>query len=190
MTDRDFGNLVREHVDRYLGPEPSRVFVDETLGIHVAFFVDKPDTGLLTSITIGLSGHALEQPASGRKIRQELMVCVDRRYRELAWREILLSAAKQILDRHTAVMLGEVMGPAGRLFPEAPWCNATALLVSLPTFFDADFAEVEFDEIPMVFAELIPITTSEAEWIHQFGWSAFFDRINSGEVNILDLDRA
>jgi hypothetical protein len=34
-----------------------------------------------------------------------------------------------------------------------------------------------------------PITTPEAEWIGVHGWSAFFDKISSGEVDVLDLAR-
>lgn len=87
-------------------------------------------------------------------------------------------------------MLGEVLGPSGPLFPEAEWCKVTALLCAPPAYFDADFAEVEFeDHTAMVFVELIPITTLEASWVSRSGWSRFFDGVNSGEIDIQNLAR-
>lgn len=184
-----FAEMLKKHVDSFCGPAPSALFVEENLGVRVATFADTPEPGLVTSLTLGISGHVLTQPLSGTKIRQELLTCVDAKYRELPWHEVLLATAKVLLERHTAIRLGEVLGPAGALFPEVRWCNATALLCAPPAFFDADFSEPTFDEISMIFAELIPITTSEAEWVQRFGWSAFFDRVNAGEIDILNLRR-
>jgi hypothetical protein len=184
----DVSEQLRRHIDEYCGSSPSALLVEEGLGIRVATFEDTPTPGLVTSITIGLSGHVFDQ-RSGKKLRQELMTCVDRRYQDLPWGEVLLSAGKIALSRHTAFMLGEVIGPAGPLFPEAPWCKATALLCSLPAFFDPEFAEIDLGDSPMVFVELIPITSAEAEWVQHHGWSAFFDRVNRGEIDILNLSR-
>lgn len=184
------GDQMKAHVEAYLGATPSRFTIEDSLGVRVATFEDVPSSGLTTSITIGVSGHRLQQPLSKRAIRQELMTCVENRYSPLPWHEILLSTGKILLNRHAALMLGEVIGPAGPLFPEATWCRATALICALPAFFTSDFAELEsHDGITMVFVELIPITTAEARWVDQYGWSAFFDRVNGGEIDILDLSR-
>jgi hypothetical protein len=126
MREMDFGQRLKRKVETQLGTAPSRIFLEETSRVFVATFVDTPASGLDTSITVGLSAHVLDQEASGRPIRQELMSSVDRKYGELPWHEVLPSAGKIVLGRHTAFKL--VLGPAGPLFSEAPWCKATALL--------------------------------------------------------------
>jgi len=183
------GDCLRQHIDRYCGPKPSGLHREERLGISVARFDDLPDRGLITSITIGLAAHLLGQK-SGRGIRQELMTCADERYAHLPWHEILLAVGKQILDRDAALMRGEVIGPAGPLFPEATWSHVTALMCTSPTMFDEDFGETICDDNPLVIVELVPITSGEAQWIRKNGWSAFFDRVNAGEVDIFDLARS
>jgi hypothetical protein len=185
------GDRLRHHIDMHLGATPSSVAIEETLDVQAARFDNVPSTELVTSITIGVSGHVLRQAMTKTTIRQELMTCVDQRYADLPWHEVLFSAAKIVLARHTAFLLGEVVGPAGPLFPEAPWCTATALLCAPPAFFDSVFSEIELDNgTPMVFVELIPITTAEAKWVKDHGWSMFFEKVNGGEVDIMDLTRA
>src|SRR5712691_8664472 len=184
----NFGERLKRHIEEYCGTSPSKVIFEETLGVRVFSFVDTPTSGLDTSVTIGLSGHLLDQGGGG-SIRQELVSSVDQKYNELPWHQVLLSAGKILLSQHTAFLLGQVLGPAGPIFPEAPWCKATALLCSPPAFFDSDFDEFEFDGIATVFVELTPITTAEAEWIKRHGWSKFFERVNNGEIDILDLSR-
>lgn len=184
----DLGTCLKQHIDRYLGPTPSAITAESRHGLRAATFDDAPEPKLKTILTIGLSGHLLHQQ-SGRDIRQELMATFDRRFGSLPWAEVLLAAATVIVQRHTPVQRGEVLGPAGPLFPEAPWCHATALLCTPPSFFGEEFSEPEFEEERIVFVELIPITTEEAEWIGAQGWSKFFDRVNRDEINILDLQR-
>ena len=165
------------------------MFVEDSLHVHVATFDNVPDSGLMTTITVGVSAHELQQAVSRTAMRQELVTTVDRRYRALPWHEIVMAVAKEMLEKHEALMFGQVLGPRGPLFPEARWCKATALLVGLPAFFDADFAEPELDNDAVIIAELIPITTTEADSIKQFGWTSFLDRVDSGEINVLDLER-
>ena len=182
------GTRLREHVDRYCGQSPSGVVAEDSVGLKVATFRDTPDKGLMTALTVGLSGHELSQTGA-RKLRQELLVCVDQDYAGLPWAEILFAVGKKVIENHKALLRGEVLGPAGPLFPEATWCNATALICSGPAFFDREFAELTIDNEIIVFVELIPITTLEARAIVQEGWRAFFDQVNDGTINILDLRR-
>lgn len=183
------GACLKKHVDRFCGKKPSDVRVEASLGVTVAKFSDVPRKGLVTELTIGLSGRRLEQPRGGRPLRHELLTCVDRAYAGLPWVEVLLAVAKGAIEDSKAFERGQVLGPAGALFPEEPAVSATALLCSSPAFFPPEFGEFECDGEAIVIVELVPITSGEAEWIRQNGWSSFFDRVNSGEVNILDLRR-
>jgi hypothetical protein len=184
------GKQLEAHIDVHLGTTPTSVVAEDSLGIHVATFNNVPTRGIITSVTVGLSAHLFEQE-DAPPIRQELLMSIHENYRQLPWEEVLLSAGKVLMDRHRAFEMGEVLGPAGPLFPEAPWCHATALLCSLPVFFDAEFPELEFDDATqMVFVELIPITTAEARWIREHSWEEFFERINANDVDIVDLGRS
>lgn len=186
----NIGEKLRAHIDGHLGTTPSGLVIEERLGIRVATFDDMPSPGLVTSVTIGVSGHELKQVVSQRTLRQELMTCVDRKYGDLPWHEVLLSVAKDVVTHHAALMLGEVLGPGGLLFPETQKCTATALLCAPPAFFDDDFSEIELDDrTSMVIVELMPITSEEASWVKRHGWSAFFDRVNSGKIDIMNLSR-
>lgn len=189
MGQRDWGKCLRAHVAKYCGDFPARAFRDEAMGVSVAAFADTPDAGLHTFLTVGVSGHVLSQRVSDRPLRVELLVCVDKKYATLPWQEVLLAVAKGLIESHVPPMRGEVLGPAGPLFPEASWSHATALLCSEPAFYPVEFSEVICDGTTIVFVELIPITSSEADWIRERGWSAFFDRVNRGEVDICDLAR-
>jgi hypothetical protein len=194
------GYILKKHIDYYCGTEPEKFYKEDTTEIGVAKFIDIPDKGLVTYLTIGLSAHILNQKKSQTKIRQELLVCIDKNYDYLPWETILFSGAKIILDSetamklgndsHTAFQLGQVIGPGGPLFPEFPGLRSTALLCSYPAFFDEEFFEIDGMDTPLVLVELIPITSNESSYIHRKGWSTFFDKVNSGEINILDLKRS
>ena len=181
--------VLKKHVDHYCGSEADGFYKEDTTMTSVAKFIDVPDKGLVTYLTIGLSAHILNQEKSRTRIRQELLVCIDTNYDYLAWEKILFSVASIILKNHNALLLGQVIGPGGLLFPEFPNLKLTSLLCTYPAFFDEEFCEIDHMDDPMVFVELIPISTNEAGYIRKEGWSSFFNKVNSGEINILDLKR-
>jgi hypothetical protein len=183
------GDCLRQHIDRYCGVTPDACYREDRLNVGVARFDNVPEQELVTSITVGLSAHRLKQD-SGREIRQELMFCVDRRYSELLWHEILFAVCKQVVDRGGALSRGEVIGPAGPLFPEASWCRMVAAVCTSPTMFDEAFGETTCGNDTLVVVELVPITGNEAGFVKRLGWSALFDRVNTGHLNIFDLTRS
>ena len=191
MKTNDIAKILEKHIDQYCGKNPSGFFKEENLRLNVARFRNVPDNGLSTYISIGMCLHGLKQNVSGIKIRQELLFCVADKYDHLPWHEIIFSVGSKILQDHNAVMLGQVIGPWGPLFPELHISNLTALICSYPAFFDEDFCEIELkkEDGPIVFVELIPITTKEANFISNDGWSAFFEKIDNCEIDILDLER-
>ena len=174
---------------RYCRPEPTTFYREQTTGLGAAVFTNIPDRGLTTVITIGLSDHVLTQSKSGRGVRQELLVCVRSEFVFLPWHEILFGVAARLMRSGAALLRGDVIGPAGLLFPESKECHSTALLASVPAFFDGGFLEIVSTEPVSVMVELLPITTEEAESIDKCGWWEFCAKIDNGDVDILDLRR-
>jgi hypothetical protein len=154
-----------------------------------AVFSDVPEFGLTTIITIGLSDNVLTQSKSGKGIRQELLFCVRNEYVFLPWHEILLGVAGNVKKSGDALLRGELIGPAGRLFPEFDRCRLTALLVSAPAFFDGGFFELVSTDPVSVMVVLLPITDEEARFVAERGWWDFSGMIDNGQIDILDILR-
>lgn len=184
----NYGDVLKEHVDRFCGDNPDEVFHDRVTGIKVAKFSDVPDKGLVTFLSVGLSGHFLEQ-GSGRHIKQEFLITVDDLYSDLPVEDVIFTLIKIVLDSHHALKQGEVIGPLGPLFEDNKYANLAAVICSYPAFFPDEFSFFECMGETTVFVELIMITKKESDYARVKGWSAFFDKIDSGEINILDLSR-
>lgn len=179
-------DILRHHIDSFCGNEPDALYSEDSLQIKVARFDNIPDVGLTTFISIGLSGHLLQQN-SGRDIRQELLITVDNTFAKLPIEEVIFSVSKILLAEHKAVSCGQVLGPMASLFPEVE-SNLTSLLCSYPAFFPEEFSFFESDTTT-VLVELIPIQTSEAEFVQIEGASKFFEMIDEGKVDMLDYNR-
>ncbi|GHA22252.1 hypothetical protein GCM10008090_35080 [Arenicella chitinivorans] len=178
--------FLRHHIDTFCGEEPDSLYKESSLKVSVARFDNVPDDGLTTFISIGLSGHLLQQ-RSGKSIRQEILLTVDNAYADFGIEKVIFSVAKIMLGQHKAVSRGQVLGPKGALFPEEG-TNLTSLLCSYPAFFPEEFSFFENDETT-VFVELIPTLSSEAEFIQKEGWSKFFEMIDKGRIDILNYNR-
>src|SRR5438105_13659024 len=95
----NLGQQLKAHIDHYCGESPGAVTAEDSLGIRAATFPDVPDLGLVTTLTIGVGKRELDQ-RSGNSIRHELMTTVHERHSQLAWDEILFSAAKILFSRN------------------------------------------------------------------------------------------
>ncbi len=180
---------LREHVERFCGGEPQCSFRDEDTALIVAKWVDAPAPGLDAWLTVGLSRYRLRQPCSGTLVRQELLCCCSAEWSHLRWEEVLLSIAGRVVASEKALMRGQLLGPAGPLFPEEPDLTVTALLCTPPAFFADDFAEYGPPDDVTLFVELIPVTNVECERVSSEGWSWFFSAADQGQIDILDLTR-
>ncbi len=182
-------DALKAHLDRFCGPRPDKLQLDEQSRLRVVTFRDVPLEGLTSFFTIGLSGHTLTRPNSGTSIRQEILVCVDREFEDLPWQEPLAGIARAAADGHRALMRGEVLGPFGRIFPERVDIAAAAFVCSAPAFFPDEFFELDAGQDSVLFVELIPVTDSEAKRIWGEGADWFFEDVDSGRLDILDLSR-
>lgn len=182
-------DALRTHLDRFCGKQPDELKLDEESRLRVATFRDVPSEGLHSFLTIGLSGHKLIQPNSQTPIRQEILICVDQAYADLPWQEPLAGVARAAAERHRALMRGEVLGPFGRIFSEQEGLTPTAFVCGAPAFFPDEFFELDAGADSVLFVELIPVTDREVERIRDKGAESFFEEVDSGRVDTLDLAR-
>lgn len=183
-----YGELLKEHISIYCGENPCDVFHESLTGIKVAKFKDIPEEGLVTFLSVGLSGHLLQQD-SGRKIRQEFLITIDENFAFLDVEDVIFSVAKLVLDRHIALKQGELLGPRGSLFEDESCAGITSMMCGYPAYFPDGFAFFEMNDEVTVFVELILLTTQEASLAKDAGWSALMEEISKGVINILDLTR-
>jgi hypothetical protein len=181
------GNLVKpnlvQHLESHLG------LINEGWGdtseIKVVAFRDQPHQGVVTYLTLGLSDYLLPM-THGRKVRQELLVSVYSRYNSKDVAAFLVSFSEYIVSQNRALLRGDVVGPSQPLVPNV---SANAVYASIPVFFEDDFRTFDGSSPPTVFVWLIPLPSSDAEFVKQSGWDAFEDRLEASEVDFWDLDR-
>lgn len=151
-------------------------------GISVALFPDRPEVGLSTLTTLGLSKHCLEFP-SGKPIHQELMVAVtsDSDIERIAG--VLMSFAEAIADYGKALLRGQIVGPG----EEIAGSRLRFLFVTNPISMPESL--LQYDDDSLVLCYLVPVFDEEAARIKKDGWSWFEDQLEQQDVDIWNLRR-
>jgi hypothetical protein len=182
------GNDLVQHLERYLG-EIAGGWSEDGRGERVPFqvvrFEERPEPGLTTYSTLGLSRHVLGLPA--KKVRQEIVMTVDRAFASPSVVGVLATVAELVLKRHHALLRGEVLPPRDALVPNA---KLDALYAAAPVMLPHEFATFFGSDPPTVFVWLMPISHREADLIATHGWDWFEDRLVEQQPNLFDLARA
>ncbi|MFJ6011747.1 suppressor of fused domain protein [Streptomyces sp. NPDC092952] len=139
--------------------------------------------------TIGLFRTPLRAGTSERHHHLELLACD---YAGEDGREagplpsVVEFVAERMVQAEHAVLRGDVI-PLPTPLPG----GKTALYAALPVCFDDDFRSVTIEngsDVAIVW--LIPITTAEADFVHEKGWQAFEQELVAQDPDLIDLDRA
>lgn len=175
-----------EHYEQHLG-RIVKGWSDEKRmhGIQVVCFENQPEAGVVTYATLGLGRHVVELPGS-KYIRQELLISANESFSPDALAGLVLSLAEHVLQRSGALLRGEVIGPGA---PVIAGSTLSAIYVTNPSPFDDALTEFVSELPTTVFAYLIPITQSEAAFIHEKGWQWFEDQLEQQNPDIWDLAR-
>lgn len=176
-----------EHYERHFG-EIARGWADEKQahGIQIVSFKDRPESGVTTFATLGLSRNILD--LSGKqKIRQELLISANDSFSADAIAGLVLSQAEHVAESGKALLRGEIIGPGS---PVIAGSTLTAVYVTNPSPFDDSLTEFFSELPPTVFAYLVPITAAEAALVRARGWSWFEDQLDQQNPNIWDLARS
>lgn len=177
-----------DHLEQFLGPihygwKPVAAPSD----IRAVMFKNRPCDGVDTFSSLGLSDEPLSMKG-GRIVREELLLSVYPRYPVAQLASFLTTLADSLRSKGTALLRGDVVGPADSLIPGA---RPRAVYASLPVFLPESFATFRGTEPSTVIVWLIPLVGRETEFVKEAGWEAFEDILESrgNKVDLWDLDR-
>jgi hypothetical protein len=152
----------------------------------VAWFPDRPFTGVTTLVTVGLSRRHLSLP-NGNALHHELLMHVPSLDYPARAAALLFQVAGEMVGRGTALRHAQVIGPRGSLFPGG---DATALVAISPRYLPEEFEVCHIDDsVPVVLTWLVPITTGEAELIGRDGWGSLERAFTAEDPDLSDPAR-
>jgi hypothetical protein len=176
------------HLESTLGPMEggwSKTNSGTPLPVQVVRFRDAPGSGLTSFATLGLSSYEM-MLSDGRPVRAELILSCWNRNRDLDVPAVLAVVAGDLIQSAKLPPRGSLLGPAGPLFTGS---NLTALYLSVPIFFPAEFGTWQGSVPPTIIIQLIPITDDEAAMVRERGWNEFEDHLEQRDPDLFDLRR-
>ncbi|MEV0718774.1 suppressor of fused domain protein [Asanoa sp. NPDC050611] len=160
-----------EHLESYLGTIAGGSRGDDTTpaGVQVAFFgPDVPFAGVTTVVTVGLWRRHLTVAGAGA-VHQELMMHVPNDDYPARAAGLLFQVAGELVRRQAGLRHGQVIGPAGPVFPGS---RMTALVATNPGYLPESFAVCRTESVPIVLTYLLPLTGGEAGVVRERGLPA------------------
>ncbi|MDG4820257.1 suppressor of fused domain protein [Asanoa sp. WMMD1127] len=160
-----------EHLESYLGTMAGGSQGDETTpaGVRVGFFgPDSPFAGVMTVVTVGLWQRHLTVGGDGA-LHQELLMHVPNEDYPARAAGLLFQVAGELVGREAGLRQGQVLGPAGPVFPGS---RMTALVATNPGYLPESFAVCRAEAVPIVLTLLVPVTTREADLVRSRGLPA------------------
>lgn len=124
---------------------------------------------------------------SEKEIHQELIFVSESSIGDINIPAILQQVGMMILQKNNALLRGDVIGPFGPLFNNS---KLEALYSSIPVYFPDAFHTFRMsDNSSIVMTWLFPITSEEATFIKEIGWSNFEDILEDIDPDLIDLNR-
>jgi suppressor of fused protein SUFU len=176
-----------EHLESYLGTMAGGSSGDGSTpqGVQVVWFPDAPWAGVTTLVTLGLSRRHLALP-DGEAMHQELMMHVRNDHASYAV-GLLFQVAGQMVDRRSALRHAQLIGPHGPVFPGS---RLTAMVAISPHYMPERFEVCRLEEdVPAVFAWMVPITTGEADMLRTSGWESLQKAFAAQDPDLADPAR-
>ena len=176
------------HLETYLGAIAggwSRDAAGVPMRFQVVRFDDRPDQGLVTYSTLGLSDHVIDLPM--KAVRQELVMAVRRPSAGPHVVSVLATVGDWMLERHQGLLRGEVLRNGGAI-PEGG--SLDSLYASVPVMLPDGFATMATTDPATVFVWLIPVSDEEAGLVATHGWPWFEERLIERQPDLFDLNRS
>ncbi|MCX6613222.1 MAG: suppressor of fused domain protein [Acidobacteria bacterium] len=177
-----------DHIENYLGTIDSG-WSDSADGDSMFFQIAKcvSRSGDVAYSTLGLSKIPLRSEVSGNQVRQELFILVPVSFGDRNIPAVLQNVTAEAIGLKRAYLRGEVIGPRGNLFDGLPF---TALYVTIPVCLPQGLQEFRDAEgQALVFAWLVPITETEANFIAARGWKEFENLLEERNADLVNLAR-
>ncbi|KGP90300.1 hypothetical protein N780_05985 [Pontibacillus chungwhensis BH030062] len=160
---------------------------DEELPFQVVKYGNGPFEGTVTYSTLGLSNFPFVSYMSEKEIHQELIFVADSSIGDINIPSLLQQVGLMIFQKNRALLRGDVIGPYGSLFNNS---KLEALYSTMPVYFPDDFHSYSVNEdITIVMTWLIPITSKEALFVEENGWSSFEDKLEDLDPDLIDFNR-
>ncbi|WP_223701509.1 suppressor of fused domain protein [Sutcliffiella deserti] len=160
---------------------------DEELPFQVIKYGNGPFECTVTYSTLGLSKYPLQSYMNEKEIHQELIFVSDSSMGDINIPAILQQVGKMLLQKNRALLRGDVIGPYGALSTNS---KLEALYSTMPVYFPDDFHSYQVnEELTIVMTWLIPITSQEALFIEENGWSSFEDKLEDLDPDLIDFSR-
>lgn len=153
--------------------------------LQVVRFEDSPFESVDTFFTLGLSHHELII-SDKKKVRQELILPLSSVSLAEKIVSVMLFICELILKDHNALLRGQVIrlpvDAAKKLGLDAMYC-------AIPVFMSDNFATFSGSQPPTVVVWVIPIYTSEANYVDKNGWGKFEDLLEEKNPDLFSLER-
>jgi hypothetical protein len=174
-----------DHLESFLG-QIDKGWKDRSsrANLSVACFKDMPFDGATTFCTLGLSEFVL--PMGEREIRQELVFSAYEPFDSNSIASFLSTFAETIHDDNRALLRGDVIGPSS---PIIFGTVLNAAYIAVPMVYDHDFAVYSESDPPTVFAWVVPIHETEADFVRRQGWKNFETVLEDQDPDLWDLHR-
>jgi hypothetical protein len=181
---------ILDHLEQHLGPIEEGWSTNAS-GLKLPFLVARLPGGSIEGTkvfaTAGLSDHLLTSRTSSKVIRQELAFVVRASFGDRNIPGLLQQVGMNALEKHTAYLRGDVIGPYGRLFEVG---EMEALYVGIPVYLPSSFESFTRDDgETTVLAWVIPISASETAYVRRCGWGAFEDELTRLQPDLSDPTR-
>jgi|ERR1051325_1815693 hypothetical protein len=182
------GPTLIDHLEEHLGA-PARTFEPLSPRDHRPFqvisFEGTPFPDATTLVTAGLSARPREQ-SKGHNIRQELVAATYRSRDEEELAAVVDAIGREVLTRDSALLRGEVVGPAGPIFAGS---TIEAFAYTSPWYWSDEFSRFSGLSPAVLMIWLLPLTTAEAGYVRQHGIDRFEVEINEQVPDLLDFRR-
>ncbi|GAB6264445.1 suppressor of fused domain protein [Photobacterium sp. R1] len=175
-----------QHVENHLGPI-DRGWKDNACeeSIQIVSFLDCPGETVSTFLSLGMS-HQVLGMNNTRKVRQELVFSAYTVAVPSLMVSFLMSLCEAILGRGKAVLRGEVIPLSSEL---AERIGFEFVYCTIPVFFEDDFYSYDETSPSTVMVWVLPIHSSEAEYIEKNGWESFEDLLEEKDPDLCSLER-
>lgn len=137
-------------------------------------------------VSLGLSNFPFPLRKSGGRVRCELFIILPEEFSVLHAPSIIEDLVAMMEKSGTAFSRGDAIGPKGKLFEGREF---TSIYVAPPFLLPDESYGFMIEEEEVLFMWLVPITTAECEFVRQYGWEIFEDRLEKMEVDVINIDR-
>ncbi|QIH34486.1 suppressor of fused domain protein [Sphingobacterium sp. DR205] len=177
-----------KHIEKYLGTitEGESVTLEDYGKLTLLKFIRQPFENVTTYVTLGLSNHILNIKEN-KNVRMEVLASVYTKQENNFINDLLIYISNKMLINHKAILRGQVISIPKKVLGNNLF---DSVYVSIPVFFEEEFASIKGTDPDIVFAWIFPIYKSEADSIHKDGWCKFEEFLEENEIgNLWDLNR-